>query len=364
MSIVKSKVATKSGATWYFTLYYVDLDGKRKKYKSKKYKLKEEAKRAETLFMLSKESRSIERDVTVDDMYQLYIAEKEKEIKPQSVAKIRNLYKHIEPLIGLTNLKSLTKQQYQNFKSKLGKDLSTVYKNKIHRLVLTIFDYAFKYYNINNPAPRSVGPFKNNNEMKREQMFYTYEEYMQFRNVLDTHVWVVYFDTLYFLGLRKNEANALTWNDINFKTKTLKVNKTVVLKLKGIDFRISSPKTPSSIRTLPIPKKLLDGLKSLKQQFEKYPGFKNTWFVFGGPTPLGETTITNTKNRACKQAGLKQIRIHDFRHSCASLLINNGANITLVAKYLGHSDIEMTLNTYSHMFDSKLNELTSMLDQF
>ena len=61
-------------------------------------------------------------------------------------------------------------------------------------------------------------------------------------------------------------------------------------------------------------------------------------------------------------AGLKRIRIHDFRHSCASLLINNGANVTLVAKYLGHTKIEETLNTYSHMFSTALDSVVSVID--
>lgn len=61
--------------------------------------------------------------------------------------------------------------------------------------------------------------------------------------------------------------------------------------------------------------------------------------------------------------GLKKIRIHDFRHSCASLLINNDVNVTLVAKYLGHTKIEETLNTYSHMFSTALDSVVSVIDK-
>ena len=62
------------------------------------------------------------------------------------------------------------------------------------------------------------------------------------------------------------------------------------------------------------------------------------------------------------KAGLKSIRLHDFRHSCASLLINNGANVTLVAKFLGHTKIEETINTYSHMFSTALDNVVSIID--
>lgn len=61
-------------------------------------------------------------------------------------------------------------------------------------------------------------------------------------------------------------------------------------------------------------------------------------------------------------ARVKDIRIHDFRHSCASLLIDSGTNITLVAKYLGHTKIDETLNTYSHMYQNRLDTIVSIIE--
>ena len=61
-------------------------------------------------------------------------------------------------------------------------------------------------------------------------------------------------------------------------------------------------------------------------------------------------------------ARVKDIRIHDFRHSCASLLIDSGANITLVAKYLGHTKIDETLNTYSHMYQNRLDTIVNIIE--
>ena len=73
--------------------------------------------------------------------------------------------------------------------------------------------------------------------------------------------------------------------------------------------------------------------------------------------------IDNRKNIMCEEAGVKQIRIHDFRHSCASLLINNGATIPTVSKFLGHTKIEETLNTYTHLFGSALNEVVDLINK-
>lgn len=90
---------------------------------------------------------------------------------------------------------------------------------------------------------------------------------------------------------------------------------------------------------------------------------KKSWYVFGTDIPITNSRLRDRKNQLCQKANLKQIRIHDFRHSCASLLINNGANITMVAKYLGHTKINETLNTYSHMFKNKLNDIVNTINK-
>ena len=87
------------------------------------------------------------------------------------------------------------------------------------------------------------------------------------------------------------------------------------------------------------------------------------WFVFGDFKPITNYKTRTQKNKLCKLAGLKQIRIHDFRHSCASLLINSNSPITVVAKYLGHAKIEETLNTYAHMFPSTLFEAVNTINR-
>lgn len=100
----------------------------------------------------------------------------------------------------------------------------------------------------------------------------------------------------------------------------------------------------------------------LKNEVSKEYGFNDDYFVIGDAFPVASNTITSRKNRNCEIAGVPQIRIHDFRHSCASLLVNNGANITVVAKFLGHKKIEEILNTYSHMFSTALDNVVSIID--
>lgn len=91
-------------------------------------------------------------------------------------------------------------------------------------------------------------------------------------------------------------------------------------------------------------------------------GFNDSYFVIGDIAPQISSTITAKKNRNCELTGVKQIRIHDFRYSCASLLIYKCANINTVSKFLGHTKIEETLNTYTHLYKNALTDITSLID--
>lgn len=90
--------------------------------------------------------------------------------------------------------------------------------------------------------------------------------------------------------------------------------------------------------------------------------FDDDWFVFGGIKPLSPTTIARKKDNYCKEAGVKKIRIHDFRHSHVSLLISKGVPITAISKRLGHSNIEMTFNTYAHLIPEDEIKTINVLD--
>lgn len=93
-----------------------------------------------------------------------------------------------------------------------------------------------------------------------------------------------------------------------------------------------------------------------------YYWFNDDYFIVSDVKPIADSNIYLRRTKLANLAGLKVIRIHDFRHSCASLLIYKGANVQVVAKYLGHTKIEETLNTYSHMFSTALDSVVSVID--
>ena len=99
-----------------------------------------------------------------------------------------------------------------------------------------------------------------------------------------------------------------------------------------------------------------------EQDKKEYYGFNDDFFLVSDSKPITCSNIYLRRTKLANLAGLKVIRIHDFRHSCASLLINNGANVTLVAKYLGHTKVEETLKTYSLLFTSTLDDVVAVID--
>lgn len=357
-------VKDKQGRSWYFKTYYTTLSGERKQYKSKKFISKHDAEEAERIFLMTLTDKVESKDITFKDLIDSYCNFQRDKVK---ISSFNNYHKNINHLSPLLNIKvsdfSLVK--FENWKQLTNNSsLSTTTKNNIYKFLKSVINYGKKYLDLNfNKIENKMTGFTNPNELKKEMLFWTYKEFQKFIKQENELKYKAYFETLYYCGLRKGEANALTWKDIDFTNNTLSINKNITLKIKGQEYVILPPKTQNSIRTLPIPKVLENDLKSLYNKYRKYANYSNSWFVFGGTVPLKDTTVTKRKQDHCKEANIKEIRMHDFRHSCASLLISNGASISLVAKYLGHSKISTTLNTYTHMFHNEMNDIINIINK-
>ena len=363
MAIYKGK-PTKDGRIYFFRVKYKTLYGDIKDYSSQKYKTKKEAEHEEMLFKLNNEKRNKSGiSLTFAEIYDEYMIRHSKEIKPQTVIKTNDLFKHFEPIKNI-KINDFSLAKYNLFRKELeSKKLSIGRSNKILALLKKLISYSNKYYNTNDNILKFIDNFKSVNEFKKEMKFFTYEEYKKFDSVINELDYKVFFMVLYFLGLRQGEAQALTWKDINFNKATVSISKTLTTKKKKKKWTVSTPKTKSSVDVLPIPKNVLNWLKKLNSKAKEYKNYSDDWFVFGCVEPFKETTICKKKNEYCKLAGVKQIRVHDFRHSCATFLINNGANVVLVSKYLRHSKVSITLDTYSHLYESELTNITKKIER-
>ena len=160
--------------------------------------------------------------------------------------------------------------------------------------------------------------------------------------------------------MRKGEIHALRWSDI--EGDTINVRRSITQKLKGGDIE-TAPKNKSSYRTLQIPQPLREILKQHKIRQQQYQAFSEDFRVCGGERCLRDTSISNKNIQFADAAGLPHIRIHDFRHSHASLLANEGINIQEIARRLGHAKIEQTWNTYAHLYPREEERAIRILDR-
>ena len=142
----------------------------------------------------------------------------------------------------------------------------------------------------------------------------------------------------------------------------ISIKRSITQKLKGND-KETPPKNKSSIRTIQMPKPLINVLNEHKERLIANGSFDENFRICGGERPLRDTSIENANKKYAKAAGVKKIRIHDFRHSHASVLANSGINIQEVARRLGHAKIEMTWNTYSHLYPKEEERATEILNK-
>ena len=354
---------TKDGRSWYFYVR-IKVNGKTKSYMSKSFKTKTEAIKAEREFLVKYHSKEINvTSMTFKQLFDEFYEYKKDKVKLTTLRSYRRNVKQLSEFYNL-KIKDITLDNYIAWRKRIGNlDLKDKTKNGYYKLLKTILNYGTKWHDFNfTSIYNKMEKFNNPNNPPEEMKFYTWEEFKQFVSVIDDIKWKALFEVLFFCGLRRGELRGLTWDNIDFFNKELSVIKNVAQESDTGKYIITTPKTRTSTRTLPVPERVINDLHELYLKEKKQYGFNLKWFVFGDKEPIREDTLRYYRNRYCDLSGVKRIRIHDFRHSCASVLINNGASIMIVAKYLGHAKIDETLNTYSHLFKNKMDEIVKTMN--
>ena len=181
------------------------------------------------------------------------------------------------------------------------------------------------------------------------------------------------YEALYILaltcGLRMGESLGLRWSDIDLDSGTLRVNRQLQRIRGGGGLQFSEPKNASR-RTIDLPQRALEALRShRKRQLEEKlvaSSYEESDLVFatGKGTPLDAQNIVNRHFKPLlKRAGLPNIRWHDLRHTCATLLLGRGVHPKLVQHLLGHASITMTLDRYSHWIPSMGRHAADGMDE-
>lgn len=340
----------KKNNTWYASFYYINWKGEKKIKKKRGFKRQKDALEYEKDF-LNKESGNC--DITFNNLVQLYLEDMEVRLKSSTMDTKRNIIdSKILPYFKLRKINEIRSSDIRHWQSTLIKEnnYSQTYLKTVNNQLSTIFNYAVKHYNLkNNPCHIAGSMGKKNAD---SMQIWTVKEYKQFIKFVDKPASIVAFDILFWSGIREGELLGLTVKDI-LNTKQLNINKTYYRR-NGKEI-ISTPKTPKSIRKVAIPNFVYD---EIKNYISKLYGIQEDDRIFYFSKSYLNTELKN----GCKLANIKKIRVHDLRHSHASLLIELGYNAVLIAERLGHENISTTLDTYSHLYPDKQKKVADKLD--
>lgn len=363
---LKENKITKDGRSWVFIQYSKGLDGKRHQYQSQAYMTEEEAIRAEKEYLNKYKDVEVNPHMTFKEAYTIYYDYQRDKIKDSTLKTYRDRIKYMG-LLDNVELVNLNWDLYQKWRAQINKtNLCDRYKTDIQKFIKQVINFAEKQWDFNlRKFYNKLEPFKTPGALKKEMDFYEPEEFFKFISVVDDLRYKCFFELLYYCGLRRSEARGLQWKHIDFKNKLLTVSQQVLNPSNSnasTEWYISSTKTEASNRTIPVPTTLLNDLAELKKTNEKFSKFKQTWFVLGDDIPMATGRMYFYRDKYAEKAGIRRIRLHDFRHSCASALISGAAPITAVSNFLGHSETTETLETYTHMFKKDLANVPKFFD--
>lgn len=347
----------KDNGSWYVQFRYTDWRGERKQKLKRGFATKKEALAWEREFLMQKQA---DVGMTFESFVKLY----ERDMKPKLklntwLSKEHIIKTKILPYFKnriLSEITALDVMEWQNemrtLTTSTGKPYSQDYLENIHTQLSCLFNHAVEYYGLQiNPAAKAGGM---GGEEKKEMLFWTKDEYLKFAEaMMDKPALYYAFELLYWCGIREGELLALTPADFDFSRKTLRINKSYQ-RLQGKDV-ITTPKTKKSNRVIQMPDFLCDEIKDyLRLLYE--PAEDERIFQ------LSKHQLKRGMEYGCKASGVKEIRIHDLRHSHVSLLIDLGYSAVAIGQRVGHESVEITYH-YAHLFPTVQKDMAEKLNQ-
>ena len=351
--------------TWYVSCYYTNWAGDRKLKRKRGFARQKDAAAWERAF-LAKEAGA--PDMPFSAMCALYLEDAKARIRPTSyTTKYAIFEKHILPYFKGQAINAITPADIRAWQNHMmsvtaapvrpasgsaPRTLSPSYLKTVNNQLSAVFNFACRYYNLSkNPAKLagSIGKAR-----ASRMQFWTLSDFERFISSFPQHTAPrVMFSLLFWSGIRCGEMLALTPADFDLAAGTVSINKTYA-RLRGRDV-IQPPKTAKSARTVPLPRALVD---MIADYMSRLYGITPNARIF----PMTRARVSYYLKKGASSSGVPCIRIHDLRHSHASLLIDMGCSPLLVKERLGHENIETTLQIYSHLYPAKQEEITARLE--
>lgn len=276
---------------------------------------------------------------------------------------------YIAPALGKIKLRELSPSIIQRYYSQMVSDgvgLRTVQKS--HTVIHASLNAAMKLGMIGRNPDDATQPPK---PVHKEMRFWNQEQvqhFLAFAKESNDRNHALYFIAL-VTGMRQGELLALKWQDVDLEKETLTV-KLTLHRMPGGGLRLQKPKTKTSIRTIRLGKESVQVLVDHKELIakEKYLAgelWQNQDYVF--PSSIGSamdaSNLWKHFRQILKQSKLPAIRFHDLRHTAASLMLNNGVDVLVASRRLGHAKASITLDVYGHLIPSSQSGVADVLDR-
>ena len=373
------KYKTKKGMLWrYQILVGTDTVTGKRKYKTKGgFYTKKEAKLAadEIEKKINNTNFLDNENITFGEVYERWIANYKLTVKESSFHIVELQYKsRILPILGNKKINQITTIECQDLIN-YWYSIPLKYYKVLFNSITRIFKYAKQLKIVTDDPTSSVIIPKASRQfdtLEHPRNYYTRDELRKFLEYAEKHEkykFYVLFRLLAFSGMRKSEALALTWNDIDFDKSQITINKTLISTPK---VEVSTPKTKNSNRIVFIDKKTLSILKEWKLKQKKnllQKGFnalspKQLIFSNEDNGYIIPTTIINPMNRIIRGNNLPHITVHGLRHTYATLAAQGGMSVKQLQAQLGHSDVQTTLNIYTSITDEQRKDTASQYTSF
>lgn len=279
-------------------------------------------------------------------------------LRPKTIEAYESLIRmHIKPELGLIKLSALRPDQVQNLYSvKLNSGLSHRTVQFIHSILHKSLDQALRWGLVNRNVADLVDPPSVKHPTPKT---YTSDQVKQLLTSSRDNRMYPILALAVSCGLREGEVLGVYYEDIDWETNTIHVNHAVQY-LIGKGLTITEPKTDKAKRTVSVPDFVM---QALKEHCEGQNINQGLIFKTSHGTPFSPRNLIRYFKAALEEAGLPEIRFHDLRHTAATLLLTAGVHPKVVQEMLGHSQINLTLDTYSHVLPSMQNEASQKMNE-
>lgn len=382
---IKNIYQDKKTKKWFFRAYFgTDSSGKKLQKTKRGFSSQREAKLAYDKFMLTHgynqsitNQLSTSSQITFEEFYRVrFVKWYEKQVKRQTFENAQFIFEQKMSYFYSLRVRDINSSDIEDWmfelsqtstrnsrKQKVQDTLSRSYINRIRGHLKIIMDRAVQEGLVEtNPVDKvSYLPLEN-----KKVDFWEIQEFKKVMSVLsDSSIQIKHrklvFELLFYTGLRIGELEALSWDNVNFEKNQITVEKTLIYVNKD-NWYFSTPKTKNAYRTIGIGKVLSKKLYEWSQLQKMIGKFEYVIQLDGTFTP--PYSFANWLKEAAIKAEIKPIKLHSLRHSHVALLIEQNIQPLAIQERMGHSNIQITLGTYGHLYAKSDNEVIEAIDDF